>query len=558
MRLWRFIQHLMWYRARLSAAHFCVRLIFDLFLLLPGLILRRFFNAITLPTTPLTLLLILLSAWIAAVLVHIPFDMVIARLRTSIQYICSGLLQINLVRELYRRPGAIALPYSSGQALSILRDDIDYIADYIHWPSDLLSYALFAIIAIGIMFSINALITIGVLVPIVIVIIMTKAASARLENYRTQHRQASEQVTDALGETFSAVQAIQLAGKEQAVGQHISYLNTIRMREALKDLLFDKLLEAVYRNTLYSATGIVLLLAAHAIAQGTFTVGDFSLFMAYLPYLTEFTYYTGISFTRYVQVDVSRKRMHTLIPGTPEYKIVQVTPLDTSTPRYIPLECLRVSQLTFVYPHSDNGIRDISFTLMRGELLVITGPMSAGKTTLLRTLLGLLPKQKGNIFWNSTYIAESANFFIPPHAAYTSQVPQLFSATLKENILMGLPEDTTNFTNALHLALLEEDIAFLPEGLNTRVGPNGVQLSGGQVQRTAIARMLVRTPELLVLDDISSALDSATEKQIWHNIHVQNYTCIAVSDRSHVLEKATQIITLKEGLIHEHRVQKVT
>src|SRR5439155_10676743 len=115
-------------------------------------------------------------------------------------------------------------------------------------------------------------------------------------------------------------------------------------------------------------------------------------------------------------------------------------------------------------------------------------------------------------------IADPAAFFVPPRTAYTPQVPLLFSETLRDNLLLGLPEQQVDLPAALHAAVLERDIGELDAGLSTLVGPRGVKLSGGQVQRAAAARMFVRTPDLLVVDDLSSALDVETEQILWERL----------------------------------------
>ena len=122
---------------------------------------------------------------------------------------------------------------------------------------------------------------------------------------------------------------------------------------------------------------------------------------------------------------------------------------------------------------------------------------------------------------------DAAEFFRPPHSAYTPQVPRLFSTTLRENILMGVSngdegEATSPLQAAVRQAVLEPDVATLEHGLDTVVGPRGVRLSGGQVQRSAAARMLIRDPELLVCDDLSSALDVETEQLLWERVTGDN------------------------------------
>jgi ATP-binding cassette subfamily B protein len=186
---------------------------------------------------------------------------------------------------------------------------------------------------------------------------------------------------------------------------------------------------------------------------------------------------------------------------------------------------------------------------------VITGRVGSGKTTLLRALLGLMPAEAGEIYWSGKRVDEPAAFFRPPRCAYIPQVPRLFSETLRENILLGKPEDRANLSEATWLSVLEADIASLEQGLDTLVGPRGIRLSGGQVQRAAAARAFACQPELLVFDDLSSALDVETEKLLWDRLEKRRagkgggepMTCLVVSHRKAALRRADHILLLKDG-----------
>ncbi|MDQ3673542.1 MAG: ATP-binding cassette domain-containing protein, partial [Gemmatimonadota bacterium] len=139
---------------------------------------------------------------------------------------------------------------------------------------------------------------------------------------------------------------------------------------------------------------------------------------------------------------------------------------------------------------------------------------------------------------------------VPPRAAYTAQVPRLFSDTLRQNILLGQPEDPAMLAAAVRSAVLDHDARTLEAGLETPVGSRGVKLSGGQVQRVAAARMLVHGAELLVIDDLSSALDVETERVLWERLFAHDMvTCLAVSHRRVALRRADHIVVLKEGRI---------
>ncbi len=144
-----------------------------------------------------------------------------------------------------------------------------------------------------------------------------------------------------------------------------------------------------------------------------------------------------------------------------------------------------------------------------------------------------------------------ANFFVPPRSAYTAQVPTLSSTTLKENILLGIAEERVDLVQALSSAVMEQqDVEGLTNGVDTLVGVRGTRLSGGQIQRSAAARMFVRDPELLICDDLSSALDVETEQKLWERLFArQEVTCLAVSHRKAVLQRADAITVLKDGKV---------
>ena len=222
-------------------------------------------------------------------------------------------------------------------------------------------------------------------------------------------------------------------------------------------------------------------------------------------------------------------------------------------PKRVPLDELRVEGLTAIYGDGEAGIQDISFEVQRGSFTVITGPVGAGKSTLLRALLGLAWQAEhtsGQVLWNGSEVEDRAEFFVPPQASFLSQVPQLLSDSLADNILLGAEVDAGTDDPlwwALAVASVDSDVAEMADGTDTLIGPRGLRLSGGQRQRVAAARALVQRPELLVLDDLSSAVDVETELRLWSNLAAAGITVIAVSHRKVAFDRADQVLTLDAG-----------
>ncbi len=554
----RLLWQLIWYHPGIYILDSVLWFAMYVLILVPGLILRAFFDALTVPSDLAINLVALIVAQIAASGVSFLTIWLGGLVDIRFRFGVSNLLRRNMLAGILNRPGAQALSESVGETISRLRDDTQQAENAADWTIDAIGQALFALGAFLILLDINPAMTLWVFVPLVAVVATVQVASARLQNYRAGSRRSTADVTGALGDMFGAVQAIQVANAQEHVIAHLRELSEVRRQWAVRDRVLAQILQSVFANSASLGTGLILLLAAQSV-QGNFSVGDLALFIYYLGFVTAFTQFFGTFLATFKQAGVSFQRMQQLLEDTPG-ALVQHHPLyekgalpDIIAPRRTTadrLTVLRAQGLTFRYPDasgSRRGIEDISLTVRRNSLTVVTGRIGSGKTTLLRVLLGLLEKQAGTIFWNEQWVDRPAEFFVPPRCAYTPQIPHLFGDTMQNNILLGLPDP--GLSDAVQLSVLESDLAAMPQGMETVIGPNGVRLSGGQAQRTAAARMFVRAPELLVLDDLSSALDVETEQMLWARLfeRATSTTCLVVSHRRAVLQRADHILLLKEG-----------
>ncbi len=533
---------------------------------LPGLLIQAFFDHLT-GAAPAQIGVWGLLGLLAAVEVGRAV-VYLTRILGEETFRCSGwaLLRSNIVRNILKRPGADRLPLAAGDVLNRLDNDVMELADWPSWLPFLAGHFLFAVVALTIMLSINWRITLIAVLPMLTMVFIVRVAWERVLRYGHARREATSAVTGFLGEALDAVQAVKVADAEADVACHLHGLSETRRKAEVRFSLFMGLIQWAFSNVTDLGLGLVLLLAAQAMRDPLhpFTLGEFMLFVTYLTSLIEFPANLGSFFSDYQTQAVSINRLLELQPTAPPEALVAHHPVyPRGALPDLPfvarsdahrLESLTVEGLRYIYPDTGRGIADINLTLKRGACTVITGRVGSGKTTLLRALLGLLPKQGGEIRWNNTPVDDPAAFFIPPRAAYTPQAPTLFSETLRENVLLGLPEDAVNLDAAVRAAVLEDDIPTLAEGLDTLVGPRGVRLSGGQAQRTAAARMFARDPELLVFDDLSSALDVETEQTLWQRVFERGDsenppTCLVVSHRRPALRRADHIIVLKDGVI---------
>ena len=475
----------------------------------------------------------------------------------------SVILRKNLLKNIYEKPGANALPDSSGETISRFRGDVFELVDFALLLVLRIAYLLFAIAVIVLMFTLNSQISLFVFIPFILMMIVIYVLRTKVKRFREERRKATGRVTGAIGEIFKSIQASKVAAAEKNVLNHFSMLNDNRRKATVKDEFLRAGITSFYFIAISLGTGVMLLVAGQLMQTGQFTVGDFVFFNSLLGWFARFIYFVADFVPNLIRAKVSYGRIAKIMKWGDETvsmtDIVQPSSLYLKEPypSMLPLERLStdnlnklsVRNLGFQYSNG-KGISNVNFNINKGSFTVITGQVGSGKTTLLRTLLGLLKKEMGEIYWNDILVENPSEYFIPPRTAYTSQIPYLFSTTIKENLLCGLPEEFVKIDESLRLAVFDLEVSSFDKGIETLIGPKGISLSGGQKQRLAAARMFIRAPEILVFDDLSSALDVETEFLLWERVFSKsNLTCLVVSHRPMALRRADNIIVLKDGKV---------
>ncbi|HOX19115.1 MAG TPA: ABC transporter ATP-binding protein, partial [Spirochaetales bacterium] len=441
--------------------------------------------------------------------------------------------------------------------------------------------------------------------PLALVFVLVSRLSKRVEPLSEKARHSAGEVSSILSDVFNNVQTIKTSAAVGHVLAEFRRRNAKRLSDAMRSEVYFTLVSGLNSGLIEIAAGLVLLAGAGAIRRGTFTAGDFVLFSAYLQAVLGIFRWSGSLVGALKRHGVSIDRMEALMPGEGAFAPVRKRKLGLSKVPEIELELgpdrhgtlrtLEVRGLSYRYPRrkdeereagggSDGGagnangnangnagaggvdaasaddrapfaLEDVDFELEGGTLTVITGPVGCGKSTLLRCVLALLPAS-GTVRWNGVEVPggteiERSAFWKAPRCAYTPQVPRLFSDSIEGNILLGVPRGRVDLEALAAAACLEPDLAEMPERFDTQIGPRGVRLSGGQVQRVAAARMFARGASLNVLDDISSALDVVTEQKLWDRLATGDpeRTWLVASHREALFKRADLILLMDSGRI---------
>lgn len=445
---------------------------------------------------------------------------------------------------------------SPGQAIARFRDDTEDVAVFIDTWIDTTAGIVFTVLGLSILATVDLTATLVMTVPMAVVGVVAAILGNRLREAHRRDRAATAAVTGFVGDLMGAAMTVKVNNAAEPVLAQLRQLVDRRRRTAVRARLFTYAIRSFGSSTAEVALGLVIIVGLGAVADGRLGPGELVLFLVYGGWLGFLPRMVGLLVARGNQASVALVNMGTLVAeGEPTNAAVprSIDYVETGPPapferpplERIPLQRLEVDGLTLRL--GTGGIVDASFVLERGSFTVVTGPIGAGKTTLLRALLGLVGRDEveGTVRWNGRLLDDPAAFLVPPQAAYLPQVPQLVSDSLRDNVLLGGPE--SDLGPALAVAAVTADVARMPDGAATTIGPRGVRLSGGQRQRVAAARALASRPELLVLDDVSSALDVETEVALWHNLAEAGVTVLAVSHRRVAQARADQILALDGG-----------
>jgi len=440
--------------------------------------------------------------------------------------------------------------FGSGKAASLLVTDVETIDNFLGVFVSRLIISVFTILGVGaVLLMIHWQLGLFILILNPIVILFTTKLAKKVAKLKKEQNKAFELFQEALSETLDMFVQIRATNKERLFFDKVDeHAKTIKE----SSIIFGYKSDGANRlSFLVFLSGFELFRAASifVVAYSDLSIGAMLAIFGYLwvmmPPIQDIL---NIQYT-YHNASKALSRINEILSLKKEERGSHIKNpfLDTHT------NSIELKDVNFSYDGTKQILEDINLTIPKGSKIAIIGASGSGKTTLAHLLVGLYPLESGDIFFDGISVKEIGLDVVRDHLFLVLQNPQLFNASIAQNLMIDERTDKALIHQALQIAQLESFIDELPEGLQTQIGKHGIKLSGGQRQRLSIARMVLQNPNVVILDESTSALDVHTEVKLFNALenYLEGKTTIIIVHRLSTIKKADFIYVLDKGRIVE-------
>ncbi len=382
-----------------------------------------------------------------------------------------------------------------------------------------------------------------------VVIYFTTVVGKRVKHLKSRENSAFELFQQALAETLEAIQQIRASNRERHyIGRVIDAARGVQRDSAAFAWKSDAANRASFVLFLFGFD-IFRAVAMLLVVYSDLSVGLMLAVFGYLWFMMgPVQEVLGIQYAGYgASAALARVDRLRLLRSEPDYPALHD---PFAGKRTVGLE---LRDVHFAYRDDAPVLNGVSLRVAAGEKVALVGASGGGKSTLVQVLLGLYPAQRGEILFDGVPVSEIGLQRVREHVATVLQQPALFNDSVRNNLGLGRDIDDAELWRALRIAQLDDVVAALDEGLDTRVGRQGVRLSGGQRQRLAVARMVLTDPAVVILDEATSALDTQTEQRLHSALaeYLQGRTTLIVAHRLSAVKQADRVYVFEDGRIAE-------